>query len=89
MNKALILAALLALAGCNEAMDVQVSKNGAKAEMIAEVDGCRLWRVDDGYRDVYMARCPEGAASTQHSISCGKNCRRPQFTVAARAEAGQ
>lgn len=84
--KILVLSSLLALAGCNEAMDVQVSKNGAEAKLIAEVDGCRLWRLNDGWRDVYVARCPEGAVGVQHEVSCGKSCRRAEFTVAARDE---
>lgn len=83
MKTILALVVALALAGCNDAMETQTSANGAEAKLIAEVDGCRLWRVYDGSY-VYLARCPEGASGTQHDVSCGKNCTEPQFTVPGR-----
>jgi hypothetical protein len=55
---------MLGLAGCgNRSMETEVSANGAKSELIATVDGCRVWRLYDGHY-VYFARCPEGSATT-------------------------
>lgn len=79
---------LIILSACsNPGMEKETSKNGVTAELIAEVDGCRVWRIDPGgvSKYVYMSRCPEGAATTQRSVSCGKNCTTTQYNLGARA----
>jgi hypothetical protein len=73
MRTVAAISTIILLAGCNSAMETEKSPNGATAEMIATVDGCRIWRINDG-RHVYFARCPEGAADIGYSyvISTGK-----------------
>jgi len=75
---------LLMLAGCGQdAMQVQRSENGAVAQLIAVVEGCRLWRVNDGY-SVYISVCDGKSADVQSRVSQGKNGTRPQYTIGAK-----
>lgn len=84
---------LAILSACNgpAGMETETSKNGVTAELIAEVDGCRVWRIDPGgtSHKVYMSRCFDGAATTQQAVSCGKNCTRPQFNLGAKSTGGK
>lgn len=78
---AFCLMGMLMLAGCGQdAMQVERSQNGAEAQLIAVVEGCRLWRVYDGNR-VYIAVCDGKSADVQSRVSAGKNGTRPQYTV--------
>lgn len=67
------------LMGCNqgEPMDKAVSPNGNTADLVATVDGCRIWRVNLS-RSVYFARCPTNAVSTQWETLEGKQVVRHQ-----------
>ena len=72
-----MLALILPLAACgNKPMDRTASANGAVADLIATVDGCRVWRIGGEVYDVYMARCPEGAADMENSVTEGKTPTR-------------
>lgn len=76
--RALALLPLLALAGCGADPIGQGETGNAdvSAAQIATIDGCRLWRVNDGYSyRVYMATCgPAQRADIQWEENCGKNC---------------
>lgn len=77
MKRLLMLTGLLALVGCgNDAMEIVRSENGARADMIAVIKGCEVYRLNDG-RHVYVTICPNGSANAQHQVSCGKGCTRP------------
>jgi hypothetical protein len=66
--------AALALAGCEQldpnygrAIETHRTEEGRTSELLMEVDGCRVWRLDGPdfpSGGVYVARCPEGAART-------------------------
>ena len=76
-----IIAALAVLSGCgNEPMERQVSKNGTESGLIAVVDDCRIWRVQDGNREtVYFARCPEGSAPVNWEVT--RSSGKTTYTV--------
>jgi len=81
MKKLLISLGLLSLLySCSPTpMKTEVSDNGAEGELIAKVDGCRIWRLRME-NTVYFARCPEGPASLEHSYLSGKIIRH-QYTI--------
>lgn len=82
-RSALVVSAMLVaaiFAGCKaltaEEKEAQqnatIERNNEKTELIAIVDGCRIWRVyNENGDDPFFARCPEGAADTfeQHRMS--------------------
>lgn len=74
----------VSLAACDvsEPMQQQTSANGTTADLIAVVDGCNVWRINGEFHAVYMARCPEGAAPMQNTVTSGKTTRIQQ-TIAA------
>jgi hypothetical protein len=64
--KWLALIAALALAGCATApiRQAETGNPGRSADLIAVVDGCKIWRIYDLHY-VYFARCPNGVARTE------------------------
>lgn len=67
----------LLLAACGaEPIGTGETKNPeVKAYLLAEVDGCRIWKVyDKDWDRFYFARCPDNQTTAQ-TQSCGKNCR--------------
>lgn len=74
-------ASVLLLSACGQAaMDSQQSANGAKAELVATIKGCEVWRTYD-HSYVYVTICDgKFAADTQSEIGCGKGCRRNQYS---------
>lgn len=56
-------AALLASCG-NDPIETQTPSNGAKAQMIAVVDGCHVWRMADGFTTVYLTKCGSDSVAT-------------------------
>lgn len=75
--KTLILITSLVLVGCQEKAErVLVSTNSNfEVEKLFTVDGCSVYRFEDGGRSVYFTNC-NGSAETSHIESCGKNCTR-------------
>lgn len=45
-------------------------------QLFKDSDGCSVRRFQDGLNFHYYVVCPGGAASTQSTVSCGKNCTR-------------
>lgn len=86
MTRLLLLAALL-LCGCTKEPDVvQQGANGFSAGRIGQIDGCNVWRFEDGAWDHYAVICPTGRhASVQSYVPCGKNCTRPEGTYTVEA----
>ena len=39
--------------------------NGHASEYLGTIDGCRLWMVKYWGKEVFIARCPEGAANVE------------------------
>jgi hypothetical protein len=80
IKTAIALLAVLSLSACNKPtpMNTETMPNGVIADLVAVVDGCRVWRLDEGNikNPVFLARCPEGAVTTQteHASPCGKGC---------------
>lgn len=66
----------ISLAACNSAPPIssEQTTNGVIVSLIAVVDGCNVWSIYRGglERNIYMARCPEGAAGVQWSVNQGK-----------------
>jgi hypothetical protein len=79
MRIAIAASLVLFLAGCGVA-PISTSETGnpnMQAELIAVVDGCNVWRLND-VRYVYLYRCPDGAGSSQYdyTVSNGKTTTR-------------
>jgi hypothetical protein len=57
---------------------LKTSNPGFKAELLFEVDGCKVYRFYDGARPLYFTKCKD--STTTSSVgwieSCGKNCTR-------------
>jgi hypothetical protein len=92
MRRALLLAATLVLAGCS-ADPIETARTGnpgVKAGLIAQIEGCNLYRVRDGdSRTVYVAVCPGGASRTSWSESCGKACARDLEALSLRRSSAE
>lgn len=60
----------------------EILTNGSEANLLGEVDGCRIWQLNRGgmTRTVYFARCAE-TATTQTYFKCGKNCKDMDVVV--------
>jgi hypothetical protein len=43
---------------------------------LVTIDGCRVYRFEDGGNNRYLTACPGGSVSASHSESCGKGCTR-------------
>lgn len=46
-----------------------------KVDRLFTVDGCTVYRFDDGGRSRYFTNCG-GSAMSEHTESCGKGCTR-------------
>lgn len=69
------LSAAVLLAGCNpppQPVVSQKTENGMDAELIAVVDGCRVWFIRGAGHTVYLANCGPGPAKTQWTVASGK-----------------
>lgn len=68
MKKLIIITALFALFGCKkEAISSEKTKiNNIELELLFEKDGCKMYRFNDGGRNVYWATC-EGKTSYSYS----------------------
>ncbi|QXV74086.1 hypothetical protein [Rhizobium phage RHEph12] len=88
LKRSLTIAALASgLAACgNDAMETTYSANGAKADKIAVIEGCNLYRVYDGNLAVYTTICPHSNSVTQSSHNCGKGCEQKDFSMTAYKE---
>lgn len=75
MNRAMILALLLCLTGCNDGKGPAPGQRATDyydVTFLFERDGCRLYRFDDGPHYHYFASCP---GSTSSRVSAGKTSR--------------
>ncbi len=69
---ALCLLLLATLAGCQgEAESTTRAGSDFKVDRLFKVDGCTVYRFNDGGRARYFTNC---AGSTQWEEDCGKNC---------------
>lgn len=81
MKLALILTCLfLSSCGPDPIYSEQNGPNGVQADLITEVEGCRIWRINAG-RSVYFAKCGEKAVGAQWSEthSTGKSSYTKHF----------
>lgn len=78
---------LAALAACGSSpMQTSVNPaNGTVSELVTVIDGCKLWRVSDGLRNVYVAICPDHT-TTSTRVNCGYNCWRDEDVYAVRVQ---
>ena len=92
MRRALLLAATLVLAGCQDdrgsLKQVDTGNPDAPAFLLGTVDSCRVWRLRDrgAGRDVYVSTCA-GASKSQWTEGCGKGCSRLVESLAFRVPA--
>lgn len=68
-----IIAATVALTGCEKASEVQVQSGEFKVERLFTVDGCTAYRFRDNGRAVYYTNCQ---GSTQSEYKSGKTNKR-------------
>lgn len=77
MNKCLILALVFLSVACSEQippLEVTVVQKTYQVDKLFEVDGCRVYRFEDGGHSRYFTNC---SGATQWHEGCGKNCTRP------------
>lgn len=68
-----IIAATIALTGCEKASEVQVQSGEFRVERLFTVDGCTAYRFRDSGRAVYYTNCQ---GSTQSEYKSGKSTKR-------------
>jgi hypothetical protein len=74
MKKILILAAILALAGCSKPAETSTSVGREfVVDKLFTHEGCTVYRFNDGGNNRYFTNCQ---GSTSWTESCGKNCTR-------------
>ncbi len=84
MNRLYVVLAAQLLASCSaKPLSSEKTDNPeVRADYLATIDGCRLWRVNTGDRDVFLARCTNrNTTSTQWDESCGKACTRHELVL--------
>ena len=88
LRPALVASLPLALVACS-ADPIETARTGnpgVQAGLIAQIEGCNLYRVRDGIdRTVYLAICPGGASRTSWTERCGKSCTRDLDTLTLRS----
>jgi hypothetical protein len=72
------LALVLAVSSCTAMAEgyANSSNREVKVEKLTEVEGCVVYRFDDGGFTHYFTRCPTAPTVTDSTQSCGKNCHR-------------
>lgn len=74
MKRILVLAAILALAGCSKPAETSTSVG---SEFVVDTlfthEGCTVYRFNDGGNNRYFTNC---SGSTTWRENCGKNCTR-------------
>lgn len=73
MTCMMIIAATIALVGCEKASEVQVKSGEFRVERLVTVDGCAVYRFRDSWRAVYYTNCQ---GSTQSEYKSGKHTKR-------------
>lgn len=77
MIRVAILAAVIALAGCEQQPQYKIRTDNPNipVEYLFTHDGCKVYRFEDG-RSRYFVKCidREARAQTMTDESCGKNC---------------
>lgn len=68
-----IIAAMVALTGCEKASEVQVQSGEFNVERLFTVDGCTAYRFRDSGRTIYYTNCQ---GSTNSEYKSGKNTKR-------------
>ena len=82
MKKIISFVALsITLAGCSPSGTQSVDHNQVM-ENIPELKGCKTFKVSDGYKDLWIVRCPASETVSVTEIhNCGKNCTTTQYTA--------
>jgi hypothetical protein len=66
---------ILLLTGCGaDVIKSSETRNpGVSGGVLAVVDGCTVYKLNDGDRNIYFVKCG-GTTTTSWQSSCGKNC---------------
>ena len=80
MNKFVIALSCLLLVACEKPAESAVdSSNGnIPVEKLFSVDGCTVYRFQDGGYNRYFSSCKAGHSEMTYQQNCGKNCSRPE-----------
>ena len=80
MLKFVIALSCLLLVACTEPAESTVaSSNGnIPVEKLFNVDGCTVYRFQDGGYNRYFSNCKSGHSEVTYQRNCGKNCSRPE-----------
>ena len=80
MLKFVIALSCLLLVACTEPAESTVaSSNGnIPVEKLFNVDGCTVYRFQDGGYNRYFSSCKTGRSEVTYQQNCGKNCSRPE-----------
>ena len=80
MIKFVIALSCLLLVACTEPAESTVaSSNGnIPVEKLFNVDGCTVYRFQDGGYNRYFSSCKSERSEVTYQRNCGKNCMRPE-----------
>lgn len=73
MTRMTIIAAMVALTGCEKVSEVQIQSGEFNVERLFTVDGCTAYRFRDNGRAVYYTNCH---GSTQSKYKSGKSMKQ-------------
>jgi outer membrane biogenesis lipoprotein LolB len=80
MNKLVVALSCLVLVACTEpAESTAASSNpNVSVEKLLTVDGCTVYRFQDGGHSRYFSKCHDAHSEVTYQQNCGKNCSRPE-----------
>ena len=80
MLKFVIALSCLLLVACTEPAESTVasSNRNIPVEKLFNVDGCTVYRFQDGGYNRYFSSCKSGHSEVTYQQNCGKNCSRPE-----------
>ncbi len=81
MKNLMMVVVIVLLTGCQPSAGTSQGHDGMMYQ-IPELAGCKTFKVSDGYKDLWIVRCPSMETTSVHeSHSCGKNCTSTTDTV--------
>jgi hypothetical protein len=73
-NTLVVLLVLIVLLGCSPKSS-QSTDHNTVMNTIPELKGCKAFTVSDGYKELWIVRCPNSHTTSINEVhSCGKNC---------------
>lgn len=77
---------VLAVAGCDRGPGEYHAPSEQSYPLPKEMEHCRVYTIDDGYRGFNVVYCPKVPTVTSYTESCGKSCVRTVTTSVVHEE---